>query len=232
MVDFISIVPKLQGVMGTIGVFILVIVIMVAISGITFGISYYVIMKRNFNCKAIIFERISGHFQPVRTEPSGHIKISKEGTMAFFLRKSKVWLPTPTIQTGPRIYWFARKGDGSLVNIGLEDLDEKAKEMHIHFTNADMRYETVAIRKNLDHRFNKVGFWEKYGTMIIIIIMVVIVLVLLFLIFKEFVTFAGTMSSTQTAIAETVKNQDRILESLNNIYNTVNNPGSGIITVE
>ena len=77
---------------------------------------------------------------------------------------------------GPNIYWFAIGQDGYWYNVVLGDLDAKMGMLDIEPVDRDMRYMHVAIRKNIQDRYKKIGFMEKYGTIVMNSIFLLIML--------------------------------------------------------
>jgi hypothetical protein len=95
------------------------------------------------------------------------VKIGDGGEEILYLRKKKVFRTAYGRKMGKNTYWFARGQDGYDYNCTLGDLDAKMGMLDIEPIDRDMRYMHVAIRKNITERYRKIGFMEKYGTLMI-----------------------------------------------------------------
>ena len=113
---------------------------------------------------------------------------------------------------GTNTYWFAVGQDGYWYNCTLGDLDAKMGMLDIEPVDRDMRYMHVAIRKNIQDRYKKQNFMEKYGTIVMNGIFLIIMLVGLWLLISKMgkaadimnsglVTTQGTMEAVKTALS-------------------------------
>ena len=121
---------------------------------------------------------------------------------------------------GKNTYWFAVGQDGYWYNIVLGDLDAKMGMLDIEPIDRDMRYMHEAIRKNIQDRYRKVKFMEKYGVIMISAFVLIILLAgMWFLLDKMAEMNSANTAAIQTS-AEVMKQNGEILVALDNILNS------------
>jgi hypothetical protein len=126
---------------------------------------------------------------------------------------------------GSNIYWFAVGQDGYWYNCTLGDLDAKMGMLDIEPVDRDMRYMHVAIRKNIQERYKKQGFMEKYGTMIIGAIFLIAVLILVWFLVDKISKLASIMIQTMQSNKDTLELVKEVLGRVD----VINGGGSGYI---
>lgn len=130
-----------------------------------------------FNKKVVVFENLGGQgYQKTGEDTARLIKIGDGGEEILFLRKAKSYKTAYGKKMGANIYWFAVGQDGYWYNCTLGDLDAKMGMLDIEPVDRDMRYMHVAIRKNIQDRYKKTSFMDKYGAMIMNSIFLLIML--------------------------------------------------------
>jgi hypothetical protein len=154
---------------STVGFYILlglVFLVMVAIAG---GVWWWYYQKRIYFNKIVVFENISGvGWQKSQNDTARHLRLSKDGTQLFWLRKNKMPLTAYGRKMGHNQYWFAIGPDGGWYNIVLGDLDSKMGILDIEPIDRDIKYVSVAMRKNAQENYGpKQTFMDKYGTWIL-----------------------------------------------------------------
>jgi hypothetical protein len=156
-----------------------------------------------YNKKIFVFENIGGQFRLTKRDTARLIKVGDGGEEILFLRKLKVYRTAYGKLMGKNEYWFAVGQDGYWYNITLGDLDAKMGLLDIEPVDRDMRYMHVAIRKNIQERYRKQNFMEKYGSILMNGIFLIIMMVGLYFLIKRMVTGmdsinAGLEMSKQT----------------------------------
>lgn len=198
--------------------------VLVIAFGILAGvITYLIVRRKKFNKKIVIFEKIAGRFEPAKKDRAMEVKLEKTGDTTFYLAKAKKYLPTPTIQTGRNTYWFAVREDGEWINIGIEDIDVKMREVQAHFLDKEMRYSRVALQRSLQERYDKPGFWAKYGGLIAYISLILVTGIMVWLLFDKFIEIAGQVANVVKSADAVMEVSERVVGALDNIC-----AGSGI----
>jgi hypothetical protein len=173
-------------------VLILIIFLVIVASCI---IIYVVYLRRTYKYRIICFENISGQgFQPTIRDKARILKIGDGGEELLFLQKRKVYRTAYGRKMGKNTYWFAKGQDGYEYNIVLGDLDAKMGMLDIEPIDRDMRYMHVAVRKNIQERYRKIKFMEKYGTILMSGLFVLIMIIGLGVLIKKMGDVANTIN--------------------------------------
>ena len=130
------------------------------------------------------------------------VKVGRAGDRLFYLRRQKRWFPPPVIQSGINEWWFWERDDGEFINIGLEDLNEKQRQLGIRFIDTDMRMQRLGIEKNLQYRLQEQNFWEKYGDKIINLAFYVFVTLMMVVLFFEWRKTAESLQGVADSVAK------------------------------
>ena len=193
---------------------VILFIVAIIIAIVTFIIFQY----RTYNKKVIVFENISGQgFQPVLRDRARLVKLGDAGEEVLFLKKKRVYRTAYGRKMGKNTYWFAIGQDGYWYNVVLSDLDAKMGSLDIDPIDRDMRYMHVAIRKNIQDRYRKVSFMDKYGTHIMLgIFLLIMILGLYFLLDKMTEISATTAQAVQVSL-EVQSATQQTLSALENI---------------
>jgi len=171
-----------------------------------------------FNKRIIIFENVAGAgWQNVGKDKARIVKIGDGGEELMYLRKRKVYRTAYGRKMGTNTYWFAIGQDGYWYNVVLGDLDAKMGMLDIEPIDRDMRYMHVAIRKNIQERYRKIGIMEKYGVTIISGIFLLIMIVAVWLLISKVgdqIQVAGAMIEAARPLAESMKDLAGSLDNL------------------
>lgn len=188
------------------------------------------IWKQNkvFNKKIVDFENIAGQgYQPVFKDRARLVRVGDGGEEILYLKKKKQYRTAYGKKMGKNTYWFSKGQDGYFYNTLLGDLDAKMGMLDIEPVDRDMRYMHVAIRKNIQERYRKIGFMEKYGTILINGIFLIIMGAMLWFMVDQI----GELMAQATKVVESVKPLiDTMQQALGNV-DAVCSGGSGIATV-
>ena len=204
----------IQGFVGVIAI-LLYIFIFCVILGI---IVYIVLMNLRYNKRIVIFENLAGKgYVPVGKDRAMLYKIGDSGEEILKLRRRKSFKSSYGKKMGKNTYWFAIGGDGYWYNVTLEDLDTKKLEMGVNPVDRDMRYMHVAIRRNIQQRFDKPGFWEKYGGLIAYTILILITGIMMWLLFDKYITITNQLNAGIQTGKEVMDAASDVLAAVDNI---------------
>lgn len=189
--------------------FVITLIVFLIIFALLAAVSTWLIINRLlFSKKIVLFEKVGKTIEPTRKDRARILKWGDSGDTVFFTRKTKKYLPTPTIQTGRNTFWYYMREDGEWINIGIEDIDTKMKEVKAHFLDKEMRYGRVALHRNLEERFKKITFWDKYGGFIAYTVLIVIISISMYLMFDKFIAISNGLSGAMDAA-------DKVIDKLN-----------------
>ncbi len=188
------------------------------------GVITFIIMRnKKFNKVILLYENINGRFEPTMKLKAMNINIGDAGDQVLYISKIKKYIPTPSIQTGRNIYYFCIREDGEWFNFGVEDINEKFREMNAWFLDKEMRHTRTALQKNLKERFQKLTFLEKYGGLMVWTALVAIIGVSVFLWFDKMIELTGSVDTVVKASAKVVESSEKLISKLSNVCT-----GSGI----
>jgi hypothetical protein len=174
--------------------------------------------RKKFNKKVIVFENISGQgYQLMGRDRARLVKIGDGGEEILFLKKAKVFRTAYGKKMGKNTYWFAKGQDGYWYNIVIGDLDAKMGMLDIEPIDRDMRYMHVAIRKNIQERYQKQNFMEKYGTIMMNGIFLLIMLIGIGILISKMASAMETLNLTMEASRLTIEQINQMLGGVDNI---------------
>ena len=222
MADYLEQVQEVIPEISVSGVFQFVtwFVIFIVLAVIAAAATYFFVIRLKFNKKIVVFEKINGRFEPAGRDLAMDFKVGMGGDTVFFLRKRKKYISTPRIQTGRRTYWFAIREDGEWLNIGIEDIDLKSRQMKLELTDESMKHTRVALQRSLRDRYNKVTFLEKYGGMIAYSTLILITGIAIWLVADKMVLIVERVASQIEIANQLAIKQQEILGALDNICST------------
>jgi hypothetical protein len=181
-------------------------------------IAYFMYLNGKYKFKIHIFENLGGTgYMFTGTDKARLIRLGDGGEMVLKLKKRKVLRTAYGKKMGNNLYWFAVGQDGYWYNVVLGDLDAKKGMLDIEPVDKDMRAFHVAIRRNIQDRYRKQTFMDKFGGWIIaFVFMLATVLAFWFLISKMGDT-AGALTTAQQTSIEVMKANKDIIGALNNL---------------
>jgi len=178
-----------------------------------------------YNLTVNDFENVGGlGYQFVGKEKARLIKIGDGGEEILFLKRRKQYRTAYGKKMGKNVYWFAKGQDGYWYNVLLGDLDAKKAMLDIEPVDRDMRYMHVAIRKNIQERYNKTGFMDKYGSWIMGGVMMLIFLGGMWFLLDQIGSLLGEASGAVSAVSKLVEPINEALSRVDSICSG----GSGI----
>lgn len=156
-------VPKLAA--SRVGIYILILLAIIVVMGVIALFVWLYFQKKLYRYKIVVFENISGEGWRVGyRDTAKYLRLSKDGTEVLYLRKKKIPLTAYGKKMGLNQYWFAIGQDGGWYNITLGDLDAKMGTLDIEPVDRDIKYISVAMRKNAAENYGpKITFMDKYG---------------------------------------------------------------------
>lgn len=175
---------------------------------ISLGVWFF-IWWRKYNHKISYYRKVGGKVTLVGYDKGWLRKIGTAGDYWLVTMKTKDVLPRPNIYMDRRSVWYYHREDGELINIGMEDIDERFRSADVKFIDQDMRLGRLSIQKALRDELKKQGFWEKYGHWITMLIFAVIILVLIVLVtyrLEKVLDFAIQAQEASKAIAQELVN--------------------------
>lgn len=181
-------------------------------------ITYIIFDRSQFNKSIVVFENIAGQgFQPVLKDKARTIRLGSGGEELLYLKKKKVYRTAYGKKMGKNTYWFVIGQDGYWYNSVLGDLDAKMGMLDIEPIDRDMRYMHVAIRKNIEDRYRKVQFMEKYGTILMSGLFLVIILVGIFFLLDKIGEISGSIAGSVETANQVLTGNREVLSALDNI---------------
>lgn len=185
---------------------------------------FFFLQYRKFNIRIIIFEKIGGRYENTGRDRGAIMKFGKGGDTILFLLRRKKYLPTPSLQSGRRTYWYVIREDGEWINFELGDIDLQMKNAGVSYLDKEMRYARTQIQKGLKERYEQGGFWKQYGTLIASLGFIAILGIMTFLLFDKWIDLANTTNIGVETAGRVLEQAERILSAIDNIQSG----GSGL----
>jgi len=209
-----------------VGVYILIGLGILVLLGIIAGVVFWYFQKRLYRYKIVVFENISGEGWRVGyRDTAKYLRLSKDGTEVLFLRKKKIPLTAYGKKMGLNQYWFAIGQDGGWYNITLGDLDAKMGTLDIEPVDRDIKYISVAMRKNAAENYGpKITFMDKYGGWIFGGIAIIIIFAGSYFIIEQIGGLVRSLSQTADALTKATEPMMKALGHVDSICSG----GSGI----
>lgn len=199
----------------TILMWIAIVFVFIIIGGIIIW-SYF--QRKMYNKKIVLFENIGNTgYQKTGEDVARLVKVGDGGEEILFLKNRKCYRTAYGKKMGKETYWFAVGQDGYWYNIVLGDLDAKMGMLDIEPVDRDMRYMHVAIRKNIQERYRKINFMEKYGQMIANFIFLIIMLVGIWFLINKLTTATGQIIQAMDLNAGMLETLKGALSNIDNL---------------
>jgi hypothetical protein len=190
---------------GTLILWFLGVIFFIVIIGIG---TYFLVLRLRYNKNIVLYRKVGGRIQKIGTYKGMFERIGSAGDYWCRLRNPKKILPKPRIEIDKNIYWFYEREDGEWINFEFHDIDDQMKKANVRYDDEDMRLQRLGIQRNLEQRFQKVTFWEKYGGMIMSLIFVLVTAIMYIVLFKtmgDSWTQAGQMAESVRDMANQVQ---------------------------
>lgn len=167
---------------------ILVIVVSLMILGLSILALVLYFNAKKYKFRIPLYNKIGNIPTRIAVLKSKPVSFGKAGDQLWFVKGKgiKKWIPPATIQSAKNEFWHWIREDGEWVNFCMTDLDEMSKKAGINYVKQDARLTRLAIERLLEQRFNKQGFWEKWGVVIGYVIFFLIITVALVIFFHQY----------------------------------------------
>ena len=167
---------SVSGITGTFAVYLMWIFGFLLLAAVGILAIWWFNQKRIFNKEIVIFENLSGQgWQVTGKDKARFLRLSKDGTEVLFLKNKKMPLTAYGRKMGKNQYWFAIGQDGGWYNFLLGDLDAKMGLLDIEPVDRDIKYVSVAMRRNAKEDYGqKQSFMDKWGTWIFSLLWLII----------------------------------------------------------
>lgn len=158
-----------SGSVQSFGTYLAFLSFLVLVAGVIGFLAWYYIQGKLFNKNIVVFENISGQgWQVTYKDKAKHLRLSKDGTEVLFLKKKKIPVTAYGRKMGANTYWFAIGQDGGWYNFVLGDLDAKMGILDIEPIDRDIKYISVALRRNAKEDYGQQqSFMDKYGSWVL-----------------------------------------------------------------
>lgn len=195
-----SMLPSVSGsqILGIVQIIAIVLVVAVALGAVVI----LVVLRLKYNQVILLFKKVGHQTIKIGEDRASFERIGHGGDYWCRTRKFKKVIPRPRKQMGPNTYWFYEREDGEWVNFVLGDLDEEMKQGKATYLDEDMRLQRLGIQKNLAAEFQKIGFWQKFGGLIINALYILIVTVCLIVLFNKLGDLIPALGNVGGSITE------------------------------
>lgn len=166
------------------------------------GAVFLIILHLMYNKRIIHFKIVNGRMQKVGEYKGMFQRVGLAGDYWVRTRKLKKILPRPRLEFANNEYWYFEREDGEFINFLIKDMDLVMKEAGVHYIEEDMRLNRIAIQKNLEKRFDKGSFWQKYGHVIMYAFTFIILTVCLIVIFNRISDVSDSLAASHAAIRD------------------------------
>lgn len=157
-------------------------------------ISYY-----KWRVNVVLYRKINGKIVPVGKFKGMIQRLGKAGDTWLAVKNGKR-LPRPKLWQGKFLVWYYEREDGEWINFELGDIDTQMKQVDASYVEEDMRLQRLGIQKNLEDRYVKPSFWDKYGTTIMWVVFIMIVTVCLVILFQKLAGLPEAITKSAQAV--------------------------------
>lgn len=197
------------------------------------GLIYFVIMgiavaiatawwvnRKSYNKTIHIFEEVSSQTEPIEMDKAKEITLPFTSVRAFYLKKKKIYLPRPSLQTGKGHYWFFIREDGEWMNIKPSNVNEKLRELNLKFDHTDMRMANASLKKLVEKNYKKTNWLKEYAPYIGFAILILMLGIVAFLVVGESSKVVGGINANIDNMEGITANLERILSASDRIAST------------
>lgn len=209
-----------------IGSGILQLIILLIVSAVAGAIIWYILLQQKYNKKIRVYKKVGGITTLVMEDVAVELKIGKAGDTVFHLKNSKKYLPRGKrlagIVKGKEEYWYFIGHDGTWRNVGIEDIDEKLRELGVEYEDDNEKYGRASMQKLLKDNYDKVTFFQKYAGIIAYSGLIFITAIAVWLIADKMLDILQSVDRTML-IAQDIADLNR--EVLGGLDNVCSNSG-------
>jgi len=189
--------------------FIKVTLIFLLAIGLTLGVLFWIINRRQYVLHIHVWEDINGLPAPKIDDIAKEISLPNTSTRAIYLKKQKIFLPRPSLQFGKNHYLYYLRSDGEWLNVLPKSINTKLKEMDLWFDHSDMRLANASLKKLVEKNYKKLNWLKEWAPYIGFGIIILLLGVAGYLVVNE----AGTVSG---GLADTGEKMERGAQSMGN----------------
>jgi hypothetical protein len=163
--------------------------------------------KQLFKNKIVIFENVNGQgFIVSKRDKARSIRLAKDGTEVFYLKKAKLLLSAYGQKMGHNQYWFVIGPDGGWYNFVLGDFDAKTGILDIDLIDRDLRPAMVNMLKQATEEYGaKQSFMDKWGNQIFALIYWIVIIAGMSYLISQMGGVVSQLSAALNAQGETIK---------------------------
>jgi hypothetical protein len=183
-------------------------------------VTYFILQRKSYNKTIVKFKEINGITRRVGMEKAKEIVLPGTSVRAFFIKRSKFFIPRPSRETGDNEFWYFIRNDGEWVNVGLANLNKELKELGLHYDHTDMRMANAALKRLVDKSYKKTSWLKEYAPYIGFAVIIIMLAIGGYLVMGESAKVVGSTSSNVEALARITETMDGILGKLNNIVSS------------
>lgn len=191
-----------------------ILVLFLIVGGI---LTYWYVNKKSFSKTIHIFEDVNSIPAPMGMDKAKEITLPFTSVRAFFLKGKKIYLPRPSLQTGKNHYWYFIREDGEWVNVTLESLNTKLKQLDLKFDHTDMRMANASLKKLVEKNYKKLNWLKEYAPYIGFAVIILMLGVAGYLTMSEANKVVGSASANVKVLGEILTELKDILVSIDNI---------------
>lgn len=206
--------------------FVTWIIILLVVIVILSVVAFFLFQRLRFNKKVVIFEKVAGQWVPSKRDVAREVRIEKGLGHVFYLKKNKLYIPRPEIQTGPRTYWMCVREDGELVNFQMGDIDQQMKTANVKYIEKDMRLANASLKSLIEERLKPKNTWKEYAPILVSVAFIALIGIMTWLLFDKWIDLAGTINEAMELGVEISKENKAVLAAIDN----VRSGGSGIVS--
>ena len=191
------------------------------------GLSLFLLYSRkSYKNHIHIFKEVNGRAFPAGEDLAREIALPNTSTRAYWLKKHKMFIPRPSIETGLNHHWYFIRKDGEWLNIGLTNLNAELTELGISYDHTDMRMSNASLKKLVEKNYKKLNWIKEYMPYIAMGILILLLGITGWLLINEARDVSSGLASAVKTNAEVMGSVENILKSLDNLCSS-----SGVRTI-
>lgn len=193
------------------------VIIFLILAGVLGVVTYIYASKKSYNKTIVKYREIDGRTKKTGIEKAKEIVLPGTSVRAFYLKSSGFYMPRPSIETGINEYWYFIRKDGEWMNIGMENVNEKLKQLGLHFDHTDMRMANAALKRLVDKSYKKINWLKEYAPYIGFGMIIIMVGIGGYLVMGESAKIVSAAAQNVEAFVEITETMNSILGNINNI---------------
>lgn len=196
------------------------IIILLLLCLIVGGFTYWYVQKKSYDKTIVKFREVNGITRRVGIEKAKEIILPNTSIRAFYLKKSKFFMPRPSIESGENEFWYFVRHDGEWINVGIANVNEELKQLGLKYDHTDMRMANAALKRLVDKSYKKINWMKEWAPYIGFGVIIIMVSIGGYLVMGESAKVVGASAGNVQALQGIAESLDRILASMNNLAAT------------